>query len=141
ILFVFALEQVAGLQEHPVVAALRTGALDHGAVFVAGESWRLLPAAFVHFPLAGGPSPIVALLGLIPHVLLNGWALIQLGSFVEEVYGTARLVLVFLGTALVSSLASAWFEPAVSGGASGGIFGLIGFLLAARLLHGSRERA
>jgi len=30
------------------------------------------------------------------HLLLNGWAFIQLGSFTEDIYGAARFLVVFL---------------------------------------------
>ena len=148
ILVVLALEQVAGVMERPAVAGLRLGALDHGSVYVAGELWRLLPAAFVHFPFFGartgavdGLLPLTDILLALPHALLNGWALIQLGTFVESVWGTARLLVVFFLSALGCSLASAWFAPGVSAGASGGLFGLMGFLLAARTLHAPAVRS
>jgi membrane associated rhomboid family serine protease len=135
ILLVFALEHAAGLEDRPIVAALRLGAIDRGAVFQAGELFRLLAAAFVHFPLGVPSGSELDILLVLPHVLLNGWALIQLGSFFESVFGTAKLVAVFLLSALGCSLASAFFAAGVSGGASGGIFGLLGFLVAARALH------
>lgn len=141
ILAVFALEHAAGIMDRRAVAALRLGALDNAAVFTGGEVWRLLTAAFVHFPLGGKGLTWDDGLLAMPHVLLNGWALIQLGTFVESVWGTARFLVVFLLSAIGCSLASAWFATGVSAGASGGLFGLMGFLLVARALHAPAVRA
>jgi rhomboid protease GluP len=85
--------------------------------FIAmGEWWRLVTAGFLH--------------GGILHILMNSWVLFDLGAQVEEFYGPARmLVIYFIGT-VVGFYASAWWSPAVSVGASAGICGLLGAMIA-----------
>jgi rhomboid protease GluP len=98
---------------------------------LAGQVWRLLTAMFLH---AG-----------VLHLLVNGWALYQLGGLVEVLFGSARLAAIYFAGGLAGSLASvAW--DLVSGnavpsvGASGAIFGLLGFLIAFLLRHRDRLR-
>jgi membrane associated rhomboid family serine protease len=122
ILLVFVAENLLGLEEPDVATTLlRVGGLDYGSVFEGGEWWRLLAAAFAH-------------LGL-PHVLLNGWALIQLGALIEDVWGRERFLIVYLLSCIGGSLASASVGLGLSVGASTGIMGLIGFLLGARYVQ------
>ena len=81
-----------------------------------GEWWRLVTAGFLH--------------GGILHILMNSWVLFDLGAQVEEFYGASRmLVIYFVGTVL-GFYASAWWSPVVSVGASAGICGLIGAMIA-----------
>jgi rhomboid protease GluP len=101
------------------------------APVLAGQVWRLATAMFLH---AG-----------ILHLLVNGWALYQLGALVEILLGSARLAAIYFASGLAGSLASvAW--DLVSGnavpsvGASGAIFGLLGFLIAFLLRHRDRLR-
>jgi rhomboid protease GluP len=85
--------------------------------FIAmGEWWRLVTAGFLH--------------GGIIHILMNSWVLFDLGAQVEEFYGSSRmLVIYFIGT-VVGFYASAWWSPVVSVGASAGICGLLGAMIA-----------
>jgi rhomboid protease GluP len=85
--------------------------------FIAqGEWWRLVTAGFLH--------------GDILHILMNSWVLFDLGAQVEEFYGASRmLVIYFIGTVL-GFYASAWWSPGVSIGASAGICGLLGAMIA-----------
>jgi rhomboid protease GluP len=101
------------------------------APVLAGQVWRLATAMFLH---AG-----------VLHLLVNGWALYQLGALVEILLGSARLAAIYFVGGLAGSLASvAW--DLVSGnavpsvGASGAIFGLLGFLIAFLLRHRDRLR-
>ena len=101
------------------------------APVLAGQVWRLATAMFLH---AG-----------VLHLLVNGWALYQLGGLVEVLFGSARLAAIYFTAGLAGSLASvAW--DLVSGnavpsvGASGAIFGLLGFLIAFLLRHRDRLR-
>ena len=94
---------------------LRAGALY--SPFVAdGQWWRLLTCVFVH-------------IGLI-HILFNVYAFLSVSSFLEAEIGTARFLSLFLLAGLGGSTASYLFHPGVvSAGASGAIFGLIGFAI------------
>jgi membrane associated rhomboid family serine protease len=82
----------------------------------SGEWWRLATAMFVHV----GPV----------HIGFNLWALWVLGSFFERLVGWAPLVLIYLVSGLVASVASAYAHDAVSAGASGAIFGVFGLFAA-----------
>jgi rhomboid protease GluP len=80
------------------------------------EYWRLLTAMFIH-------------IGIL-HLFLNVWALYQLGSVFEVMFGSGRFLLTYFVSGLIASLASAVLPPAaVSAGASGAIFGILGALI------------
>lgn len=81
-----------------------------------GQYWRLLTPIFLH-------------IGLM-HLLFNEYALAIFGREVESLFGTARFAAIYLLTGLFGSLASFAFSPAVSAGASGAIFGIIGAMVA-----------
>jgi membrane associated rhomboid family serine protease len=78
------------------------------------EPWRYISAMFVHFNLL--------------HVGFNTLTLHSLGRNLEQGIGAARFILVFLGTGIGGFVASQlWYEPdPLTGGISGGIFGLLG---------------
>jgi rhomboid protease GluP len=82
---------------------------------LAGEWWRLFTASFLH---AG-----------LPHLAVNGYALFAIGPTVEELYGRAGLLLIFLLGGAVGFAASTLFVAAPSLGASAGLFALLGVLL------------
>jgi rhomboid protease GluP len=92
--------------------ALRWGALVGALGHI--EPWRYLSAMFVHF-------------GLL-HVAFNTLTLHQLGRSLEDGVGWARFVIVFIGTGVAGFLASELFYQPVplTGGISGGVFGLLG---------------
>ena len=93
-----------------------------------GQWWRLGSAMFLHF-------------GVV-HLAFNMWALWDGGQLVERMYGPARFALIYFASGLAGNLLSlvAHGGQAVSGGASGAIFGIYGALLvflwqARRTLH------
>lgn len=94
--------------------------VDFGAKFTPliaqGEWWRLVTAGFLH--------------GGILHILMNSWVLFDLGAQVEEFYGASRMLVTYFVGTVVGFYASAWWSPAVSVGASAGICGLIGAMIA-----------
>lgn len=89
-----------------------------------GEWWRLGSALFLHF-------------GVV-HLAMNMWALWDAGQFVERMYGLPRFTLIYVLSGVAGNLLSlvSHHGQAVSGGASGAIFGIYGALLACLL----RER-
>lgn len=91
------------------------GAKYSPAIF-AGEWWRLVTAGFLH--------------GGLIHILMNSWVLYDLGGLVEEVYGTARYLIIYFVATIGGFLASTFWTPALSVGASAGLFGLIGAMIA-----------
>ncbi len=105
-----------GLEESAGSAGLVKGR------YFAGESWRLLTAPFLH----GHPL----------HWVLNAGGLWYLGRRVEALAGWPHLAMVFLGAMLCGGVATAHLAPGrPSLGASGGLLGLLGFLLVFETLH------
>lgn len=82
-----------------------------------GQWWRLFSAMFIHF-------------GVV-HLVLNMWALWDVGRLMERLLGPVRLLCLYLGAGVVGNVLSVVVQgsAAVSGGASGAIFGLYGALL------------
>ena len=93
------------------------GAMQPIAV-AAGQFWRLFTAMFLHA-------------GLI-HLLFNGWALWVFGGQVEAAYGRTWMLLIYLVSGFLATVASYAFGPAnaLAVGASGAIFGIFGAFIA-----------
>jgi len=90
------------------------GAL-YGPLVASGDWWRLLTAAFLHY------GPI--------HLALNMYSLYYVGSILEHVIGRWRFVLLYLAAGLAGSTGALIATPnAVTVGASGAIFGILGAL-------------
>jgi rhomboid protease GluP len=90
-------------------------------LIAAGEYWRLFTSMFLH-------------IGFL-HVMLNGYALVIIGTELERFLGWHRFLAIYLLSGLAGSLASYAFSPNLSAGASGAIFGIIGALAAFFVLH------
>lgn len=114
---VFALALARGRPDDPELL-VRLGALERSRVW-AGELWRLVTAAFLH----GGWR----------HLAMNVGALLLAGPIVERALGPARLLLLYLASVVGASAASLIAHDAVVAGASGGVFGVVGGLLALEL--------
>jgi membrane associated rhomboid family serine protease len=96
----------------PVV--FRLGGLAREAT-LGGEWQRLLAAPFLHY-------------GVL-HLAMNTWAQWSLGAPLEYLLGSRRLLLLWLLSAVGAGFSSlAWNDGAVSAGASGAVFGLLGAL-------------
>jgi rhomboid protease GluP len=90
-----------------------------------GQVWRLVASMFLH-------------IGIL-HLVVNGWALYQLGSLFELLLGSVPLVLVYFVSGIAGSLASVLFNrESLSAGASGAIFGLLGALIGFLVKHRDR---
>jgi len=88
-----------------------------------GQWWRLVTAGFLH--------------GGLLHILMNSWVLFDLGAQVEQIYGTSRLIVIYFAATVLGFYASNWWSATLSVGASAGIFGLIGAMIALGMLHRS----
>ena len=93
-----------------------------GREIARGQVWRLVASMFLH-------------IGLL-HLVVNGWALYQLGALMEIWVGSIRFAGLYFVTGIAGSLASfVWShhlrgrEDVVSAGASGAIFGILGALI------------
>lgn len=102
------------------------GANSTTAVVRDGEWWRLLSATVLH---AG-----------VVHLALNMVALWDAGRQVCRWFGNGQFLLIYLGSALAGSALSLHFsaQQAVSVGASGAVFGVLGALLAGVFQHRQR---
>jgi len=87
-----------------------------GLQYMQGEWWRLVTAGFLH--------------GGMLHILMNSWVLFDLGAEVEAAYGTARMIVFYFVSTVTGFLLSAWWSAGVSMGASAGLMGLIGAMIA-----------
>lgn len=106
---VFALEELWGGSE-TVPTLVRMG--GNTETTLTGEPWRLLASALLH--------------GGWVHLVMNGFALLMLGSFVERLLGAARYGVLLGAAAVGGSLASALAPSPLSVGASGAICGILG---------------
>ncbi|MEO8544642.1 MAG: rhomboid family intramembrane serine protease, partial [Burkholderiaceae bacterium] len=116
LIFVAMLFYGASLWHTTTTVPLTWGA-NFGPATQDGQWWRLGTAMFVHF-------------GII-HLTLNMWALWDIGRLLEQVYGRWRYALLYLASGVLGNLLSLVIQgnQAVSGGASGAIFGLYGALV------------
>ncbi len=93
------------------------------------QYYRILTSAFLH--------------GSIIHIGVNMLSLYWLGRFIEVALGSARMLVVYVGSLVGAGLAIILFSPpdAATLGASGAIFGLFGALFAIGLKMGERGGA
>lgn len=81
------------------------------------EWWRLVTAGALH--------------GGLIHIGMNTWVLYDVGPLVEEFFGPYRMVLIYVVASVAGFGASYWWNwQALSIGASAGICGLIGAMIA-----------
>ena len=99
---------------------------EKGALFISvpffpggladGEWWRLLTAAFLH--------------GSIIHLAMNMFVLWFIGAPVEQAIGRGRFLALYIVSGLAGSAGALLFDPyAITVGASGAIFGILGAAL------------
>jgi len=81
-----------------------------------GQPWRFITAIFLH--------------GSILHIVFNMWVLMDIGPMVEELYGSARYLFLYVASGAAGYLLSSAVGN-LSVGASGSLLGLVGVLLAA----------
>ena len=99
--------------------------LEHGAMYVPrmleyGEYYRLFSSMFLHFGFQ--------------HLFNNMVMLLMVGWNLELEIGKIRFLIIYLGSGIAGNIVSLIYDissvqPAVSAGASGAIFGLMGALL------------
>lgn len=90
---------------------------NYGPLTKDGEWWRLLTSTFLH--------------GGLMHLLMNMYALLFVGLFLEKPLGKGGYIVFYLLTGLIASITSLWWHAdKVSVGASGAIMGMYGVFLA-----------
>ncbi len=88
------------------------GAKFRLSILLHDEWWRLITANFLH--------------GGLLHLAFNTMSLFNLGPLAEQIFGTARFLVLYLATGLCGFLASTAWSDSLSIGASASICGLIG---------------
>jgi rhomboid protease GluP len=100
-----------------MIAMWALGAKSTQSIIQEHQWWRLVTAGFLH----GGWI----------HILMNSWVLYDLGAQVEQIYETPRfLVIYFLATVGGFCMSMVMSPASLSIGASAGITGLIGAMVA-----------
>ncbi len=99
----------------------RLGARETISLLFHQEWWRIVTAIFLHANLL--------------HIGMNTWAFLDLGPPLEELYGSARYLFLYVATGIIGYVFStavdiALRRPGASVGASGAIMGLLGLYLA-----------
>jgi len=94
---------------------IQFGATWRGLVW-EGQYWRLFTSMFLH-------------IGAI-HLLWNSYYGFRISTQTEQTIGTARFVMLYLMSGIAGSAASVIGHNAVSAGASGALFGLLGWQVA-----------
>jgi rhomboid protease GluP len=107
---VFAFEVITGAFNSDE-AMVQMGAIVPG-LMSRGEYWRLIAAMFLH----GGWL----------HWATNSWALYQLGTLYETLFGSKRFATIYFASGVIASMASSLYQHGPAVGASGAIFGILG---------------
>jgi rhomboid protease GluP len=112
-------------------ALMSLGGISNGVLIRFGASvpwpydlvqpWRLVMATFLH--------------GSLLHIAFNMWVLMDIGPQIEELYGSARYLFLYVATGIGAFFISGLLGRHVSIGGSGALLGLIGVLLAMTMGH------
>lgn len=106
----------------PRVLDLMQWGANFGPLTLTGDWWRALTCNFVHF-------------GII-HIVMNMYALLFIGLYLEPLIGKRRMLIAYLLTGACSAISSLFMHPeTASVGASGSIFGFYGIFLAYLFFH------
>jgi rhomboid protease GluP len=110
ITIVFAFEALLNAWDNQRVLIHMGALLPHREM--NGEWWRLLTSMFLH---AGWL-----------HWATNSWALYQLGTLFELLFGSRRFAFTYFATGIIAGIASSMYLSGPAVGASGAIFGILG---------------
>ncbi|HEX5423436.1 MAG TPA: rhomboid family intramembrane serine protease, partial [Candidatus Acidoferrales bacterium] len=88
------------------------------------QPWRFVAAVFLH--------------GGLLHIGFNMWVLMDIGPMVEELYGSARFLFLYVATGIFGYVVSSFFGNFSIGG-SGALLGIIGVMLAVTMSHKTAE--
>ena len=99
----------------PIGALYAFGAKVWPAAF-HGEPWRLITANYLH--------------GGLLHLLFNCYTLANLGPLIEESFGSRKFFTIYTTCGVFAFVASTLFSRTTAVGASGALFGLVGFAIA-----------
>jgi rhomboid protease GluP len=98
----------------PWQAQFAYGWKDTQAILILGQYWRLVTAGFLH--------------GGILHLGMNCYGLSILGPLIEGSFGWRKTLFLYVACDIAAFAVSTWWRPeSFSVGASGPLFGLLGF--------------
>jgi membrane associated rhomboid family serine protease len=100
----------------PSGAALRALGAAGADPWFRGHWWTIFTAIYLH--------------GGLLHIFFNMLWIRQLGPAIEEIYGPARLVVIFTVAGAAGFVLSNWVGHPFTIGASGSVFGLLGAIVA-----------
>lgn len=121
LIFILMVAFGVGILEPSTLALLKWGA-DFGPLTLTGDWWRAITCNFIH-------------IGAF-HLLMNMYAFMYIGLWLEDLIGTRRMFISYLLTGVCSAVFSLYMHAeTISAGASGAIFGLYGIFLAFLLFH------
>ena len=122
LVFILMVVNGVGILEPSTWALLKWGA-NFGPLTLTGDWWRAITCNFLHI---GGF-----------HLLMNMYAFIFIGLWLEHLIGARRMFVSYLLTGLCAAIFSlSMHGETISAGASGSIFGLYGVFLAYLIFHG-----
>ena len=110
ITIIFVIEWLKGAPANDEVL-IAMGAIMPGMMH-SGQYWRALTRMFLHANLL--------------HWAANSWALFQLGSLYEVMFGSIRFAAIYFATGVIASIASSMVSTGPAVGASGAILGILG---------------
>ncbi len=114
---VVAIVSVLG-QKESVVGLLRITDQDYAEDSLPevahGQIWRLVTPIFLHYSIL--------------HILFNMMCLKTLGTAIEAIAGTGRLLALTLVIGVISNLGQFYFAGPAFGGMSGVVYGLFGYV-------------
>jgi rhomboid protease GluP len=99
------------------------GAKSGQYILIGHQWWRLVTAGFLH--------------GGLFHIMMNCWVLYDLGAQVEEIYGQNRMIAIYFTSTVFGFVTSTFWSPGISVGASAGLMGFIGAMIAVGTHHKS----
>ena len=97
-----------------ILVPMRFGAIYPPLLLYGGEWYRLFTAMFIHFG--------------VHHFAANAMGLLIFGTRIERFFGRLWFAVIYVITGLAGSVASLYLSRAYSAGASGAIYGLVGFI-------------
>lgn len=125
-LFIVMSVNGVSLIEPTGISLMKWGA-DFGPLTLTGDWWRTITCNFIHIG--------------IMHLLMNMYALLYIGLFLEKIIGSRKVITAYILTGLFSALLSLMIHPeTISAGASGSIFGLYGIFLSNLIFNHKMEQ-
>ncbi|USF29410.1 rhomboid family intramembrane serine protease [Clostridium sp. MD294] len=119
--FIFLGMILLGLKQSAILSL----GVEHYAVFNIKQYYRIITYCFIHTNIL--------------HLIQNSVYLYYFGMHTELLYGKIKMAIIYFFSAIGSGILSALCNDAVSVGASGAIFGLMGAVFVYSYYHGKKS--